>query len=131
MRVMMNQSATPPIGRLMKNTQFQPSVSVMMPPASGPITLETPITPPISPMYLARWGGGKRSPITASALVKRHAAPRPCTARATSRTSVPGERPASSEPARKIATPATRTGLRPYRSDSLPQIGSTTVEATR
>lgn len=41
------------------------------------------------------------------------------------------ERPDSQEPTRKMPMPASSTGLRPCRSDSLPQIGTMTVEVSR
>ena len=49
------------------------------------------------------------------------------------RTSIPidWESPHRSEPARKIVTPAMNTGLRPYRSASLPKIGVVTACISR
>ena len=41
------------------------------------------------------------------------------------------DRPESQEPARKMLIPASRIGLRPNRSPSLPQIGTMTVEDSR
>jgi hypothetical protein len=39
--------------------------------------------------------------------------------------------PHNAEPVRKMAMPASTTLRRPYRSDSLPQIGTAVVLATR
>ena len=82
MRVRMKPTATAPSGRLTKNTQCQPRWSVMKPPTSGPMTLESPNTAPNIPWYLPRSAGGKMSATMANALVNSEADPAPCTARA-------------------------------------------------
>ena len=57
-------------------------------------------------------------------------APRPWTARQAMSAAIERAEPQASEPATKSAIPARRTGLRPRRSASFPQIGTVTVVAS-
>src|SRR5262249_55488002 len=61
----------------------------------------------------------------------RPPAPSPCTARNAISCVIDCEAPDNAEPIRKKATPARYKVRRPYRSDSLPQSGTVTVEARR
>ena len=56
--------------------------------------------------------------------------PRPCTARANTRNQKPPERPARIVPVMKMPRPARYRPLRPYMSESLPAIGTTTAETS-
>jgi hypothetical protein len=58
-------------------------------------------------------------------------APIPCTKRNATSVTIDGANPHRSDPARKIVTPAMNTGLRPYRSASLPKIGVVTACISR
>ena len=83
------------------------------------------------PWYLPRSAGANRSATTANALVNSDAEPMPWTARNKISCSVDCASPHSTEPSRKIIMPASKIGLRPNRSDSLPHSGTSTVDATR
>jgi len=56
-------------------------LSTKKPPSSGPITVETPNTPPKYPWYLPRSRGGITSPMTANVVTIKPPAPSPCSAR--------------------------------------------------
>jgi hypothetical protein len=105
--------------------------SVRNPPTSGPMTNARPKTAPKRPWYLPRSAGVNMSPITASATGKSEPAPMPWSPR--KKISIPmfWLRPESADPRRKITMPVMKTGLRPKRSESLPQNGTLIVLVSR
>ena len=59
----MNAKARMPRGRVRKNRERQPKLSVTVPPTRGPATELTANTVPIRPWYLPRCRGGMMSPM--------------------------------------------------------------------
>ncbi len=116
----MNAIATIPIGRLMKNAQCQPNVSVMKPPSSGPTTDDSPNAAPKIPWYFPRSAGANRSATTANALVNSPADPAPWIARNAISCVAVRDTPHDSDPPRNTPIATSRIRLRPYRSDSFP-----------
>ena len=98
------------------------------PPASGPMMLASPKTPPKRPIQRPRSRGAKRSPTEVKAVVMIRPAPTPCTARKAISWIMSPAAPHSHDPATNTTMPASMNGLRPYRSDSLPTTGTSAVE---
>ena len=101
------------------------------PPTAGPMTLENPKTDPMMPLTRPRRAGGKRSAIVVKAMACEKPPPIPCRPRKATSCGIVVAAPQSALPMTKMATPASRNSLRPYRSESLPTIGTTVVDANR
>ncbi len=93
-------------GTPMKKHQRQPSheVSTSRPPISGPATVPTAKTAPKIPAYLPSRRGGMMAAITTWTSAVRPPAPMPCTTRLKISTSMPCEKPATSEPTTNSAS---------------------------
>ena len=113
-------STTAPMGRLTKKIQCQLMLSVIRPPMAGPMIELSPKTAPKKPRYLPRSDGEKMSPMMAIEIGKSAPAPSPCSPRNAMNCHMVCERPESSDPTRKMPTPARKRGRLPKRSDSLP-----------
>jgi hypothetical protein len=113
-------SATPPIGRLMKNAASQPRCCTSSEPRLGPTAAARPETAPHSATATGRRAAGNAASTIASDAGRSSAAPIACTTRAATSSSTDPARPHASEPARNTATPPTKMRLRPCRSASRP-----------
>ena len=110
----------------------QSTASMSAPPTTGPIPMDSPTTPPHTPMAWARSFGSVNTLVMIDiATGLSIAPPTACTARnAISQPSV-GARMHSSDPRTKIARPSWNTRRRPMRSAvdpaSISRLASTTV----
>src|SRR5262249_19118685 len=123
----MTANATAPSGRLTRNTQRQPGPSVRKPPTIGPTMLATPNTEPNRPPTRPRCAGGNMSAIVVKPIAVVQPAPTPWKPRDTTNWVIDCAVPHSALPATKTATPPSRNSLRPYRSLSLPKMGTPAV----
>ena len=116
----MNTSASAPIGRLTTKIHRQVAYSANAPPSAGPRTAEMPQTLDSHPCTRPRSLRSYRSPATVLTVAPIDPAPSPCRPRNTMSDSMFQEIALSAEPMRNSMTPNSSTGLRPYRSASLP-----------
>lgn len=91
------RNATTPTGRLMKKIHSHPSVSIRMPPRTGPTSDAMPATAPQMPIAVPRRSGGKMRVMTAIVWGVIIDAPSPCTARATMSISIEEDSPQASD----------------------------------
>ena len=116
---------------LMKKIQRQDTHSLNTPPSVGPTTEAIPQTLAMYPCTFARSCTEYRSPTIVMVVGMIAPAPSPCTTRKTMSTHMFHAAPQKIEPSRKSAMPHSTSGLRPYRSDSLPYSGTDTACASR
>ena len=107
-------------GMLKANSQRQPVTCTNQPPRSGPTTVDTANTEPMTPMYLPRCRGGMMSAMVACAKMMRPPPPSPSTARPAMRPSMLGASPQVAEPTMNTESATMNRYLRPNRSPSLP-----------
>ena len=93
--------------------------------------LARPNTPLNRPWIRPRSAGGKIGEMTVKTVDVRTPPPSPCRPRKTISWVMSWARPHSAEASMKNAVPPSRNSLRPYRSDSLPTIGTTAVLVSR
>ena len=94
---------------------------MIQPPSVGPKTEETPKTAAKRPWNLARWAGGKMSPMTAKRMPVIMPAPIPCTARKTISWVIPSPgRPGMSPAAPQRAEAATKRTVPPRKNHLRP-----------
>ena len=125
-------SAAAQIGRLIQNTERQPTVSINKPPTIGPAAIEIPVTPPQMPSALARSCGLTNiCEMIDSATGFIIEPPIPCRKRAPINASIVGARLHASEPSANSVSPIWNTRRRPNRSpvapDSISSEASTSV----
>ncbi len=112
---------TAPTGTLISSTQRQDSASTRTPPTSPPAA--PPPAPTAVQVAIAR---ARAAPSGTAAVTRvsvegaRTAAPRPCTARASSSCQPSCARPPASEASVNRPSPTTNIRLRPYRSPARP-----------
>ena len=111
-----------PTGTLTKKIQFQPMLSTIRPPASGPIASASAETPAQMPIAWPRCFGGNVAVMIESVAGFINAAPMPCTARAPIRKPAFGAKPHASDDNEKTARPMMKILRRPKRSASLPPV---------
>jgi hypothetical protein len=116
----MRATAAAPSGRLITKIQRQDTYWASEPPTVGPNTAETPHTLDSQPCTRPRSSRSYRSPASVLTVAMIDPAPRPCSPRKQIRLTMLQADAHSADPARKIMVPATRIGLRPHRSASLP-----------
>ena len=124
-------TAMMPTGMFTSNTHLQLQWSVMKPPVVGPTIELRPKTAPKRPCARPRWSGGKRSPMTVKTVANSTPPNNPWMPRNTISWVMSCESPHSADAATKPIMPASRKGLRPNRSPSLPAIGVMVVDVTR
>src|SRR5258705_4785518 len=107
-----------PIGTLTKKIQFQPTLSTIRPPASGPIASASAETPAQMPIAWPRCFGGNVAVMIESVAGFISAAPMPCTARAPIRKPALGAKPHASDDSEKTTRPTMKILRRPKRSRS-------------
>ncbi len=105
---------------LIAKIQRQDALSIRKPPASGPITVATPVHAVHEPMAAPRSAGGNVWMISASVLGTSSAPAMPWRARAAISTSTVGATAHRAEVTPKLATPAAKTVRRSNRSSSDP-----------
>jgi hypothetical protein len=105
-------------------------LSAIQPPVAGPSTEARPNAAPVKPCQRPRSEAGTRSPIVAIASGIIAPAPRPWTARATISCVIEPALAPTTLPTMKIAIPVAKKRRRPWMSESLPQIGTLTVDAS-
>ena len=118
----MANSATTPIGTLMKKIQFQLTCCVNNPPTSGPIARAIAETPAQMPIAVPRCRGGNVAVMIDSVAGFISAPPRPCTTRAPIRKLPLGASPQARLAAVKTASPIMKINRRPRKSASLPPV---------
>jgi hypothetical protein len=106
-------------------------LSVSQPPANGPTIEERPNTPPKTPCIRARWAGEYTSASTVKTDANSIPPKSPWAPRKKISEFMSQLAPQSQLKAMKPIIPASRKGLRPKRSPSLPAIGVMTVDVTR
>ena len=83
------------------------------------------------PWYLPRSAGGKRSPTDANESAITLPPPIPWIARKKMSWFIVWLAPASTDPTRNTMMPPMKNAFRPYKSESLPTMGTAVVDATR
>ncbi len=106
-------------------------LSVIQPPSSGPTMVATPKTLMSTPAHRALWAGGKMSPRMAWVMGSMAPAPSPWRARNPMSSTIERLCPHSAEPTTNSTIPTMKKRLRPYASESLPQMGMETADASR
>ena len=118
-------------GTLMAKIQRQEAASTSWPPISGPSTVPMPPHAVQAPTALPRSSGGKVETITASAAGVRTAPATPCSARASTSSSIVGASAQNSDVTPKAPTPIANTRRSPKMSPSEPPISSSEPSVTR
>ena len=107
-------------GTLNANSQRHPVTCTNQPPRSGPTTVASANTEPMTPMYLPRWRGGMTSAMVACDRMMSPPPPKPSTARPKMSNSMLVAKPHTADPTMKTDRAITSRYLRPNRSPSLP-----------
>ena len=118
-------------GRLIRKIQRHDAESTSWPPTTGPSTVPMPPHAVHVPTACARSDSANVRTITASAAGVSSAPDRPCSARASTSSSIVGASAHSSEVTPKPAIPATNTRRSPITSPSEPPISRNELRVSR